>query len=857
MALAEITGQFEVALPLDSVPYLSQGAKRVVILPSMDPHTSPEGDEPGVRESSAASLWARVREILDAALHVDPSQRAAYLDQACAGDSALRAEVESLIQHADQPGFIDRPALASMMATATMGTRTGSTAPLIPGQKVSHYEITGKIGEGGMGAVYKAVDLNLGRSVALKVISRTSISSDDKRRFGREAKSASALNHPNIVTIYEYNSESGVDFIAMEYVEGMTLDALLAQRRAGAEPPLATLLDYARQVASAVAKAHAAGIVHRDLKPSNIMITAEGVAKVLDFGLAKQEAAGDSAEHTQTALTQVGAVLGTPAYLSPEQAMGEAADFRADIFAFGIILYEIACGKRPFQGANAQATLQQIALKNPQPPSEINPALPAELCTLIDRCLRKDKEDRLPSLADAAAVLSGRTTSTVSAVAPVLAAPKKRRRAKQLALVFAGVLVLALVDWLTTPGVWQKIRSGGEAIVLPKSSGDFVKEGQAYLAHYEQKGYQDRAIQAFNKALEGDPKNATAYVGLAQVYLSQVSAANTDQQWSKLALESANKAIELNPYLAIAYASAGAAFLNMGKREEAVNRLEHALELDPKNALAHAYRAVAYEQQGDAGRAEDFYRRAIALAPSEWVFYSRLGTFLFRAGRFSEAVAVYETARKLSPDGPIILSNLGAAYHAVGRDEEAAAAFQRSLEANPTARGFDNLGTLLYYLGRYGEAAQAFEKSVELDAEPYVRWGNLGDAYRVAPGLSQKAPDAYRRAIQLAREQLRLRPRDADVQSRLAGYLAKSGDQKLALEETAAIDADSLKKPGVLFHLATVYELCQQRQKAVDFLGQALAANYSRKEVESDPELIELRKSPEYARTMLKFTPGK
>src|SRR5258708_36997351 len=157
----------------------------------------------------------------------------------------------------------------------------GEAVPVTIGQRISHYEITGKVGEGGMGAVYRAVDANLGRTVALKVISRPEISSGDKRRFAREAKAASALNHPNIVTIYEYNSEAGVDFIAMEYIEGMGLDALLARH----ELPLSTLLGYARQVASALAKAHAAGIVHRDLKPPNISITPDGLPNVWDSGL--------------------------------------------------------------------------------------------------------------------------------------------------------------------------------------------------------------------------------------------------------------------------------------------------------------------------------------------------------------------------------------------------------------------------------------------------------------------------------------------------------------------------------------------------------------------------------------------
>jgi serine/threonine protein kinase len=248
-----------------------------------------------------------------------------------------------------------------------------------------------------MGAVYKALDTNLGRTVALKLISRASITAEDKRRFAREARAASALNHPNIVTIYEYNSDDGLDFIAMEFVDGVTLQGVLRQ---GGQP-IPVLLEYARQVASALAKAHSSGIVHRDLKPGNIMITAEGVAKVLDFGLAKQEAGGS--EQGATALTQVGVVIGTPAYMSPEQAMGEAIDYRSDIFSFGVILYEMVCGRRPFQGGDAHTTLRQIVYKEPDPMGE---GVPGNASDLISKCLRKKREERLPSMAEAVTLLS-------------------------------------------------------------------------------------------------------------------------------------------------------------------------------------------------------------------------------------------------------------------------------------------------------------------------------------------------------------------------------------------------------------------------------------------------------------------
>jgi predicted Ser/Thr protein kinase len=327
-----------------------------------------------------------VRDILHGALELDPGSRATYLDEFCAGDARLRAEVESLLAAAGRPAFFDD-------ATVTV------TAALQAGRRIAHYRVIEQIGEGGMGAVYRAIDERLDREVALKVLAGTADRTGG-RRFVREAKAASALNHPNIVTIYEFDSHEDLEFIAMEYIQGTTLNALLEERSL----PLATMLEYARQAAGAIAQAHQAGIVHRDLKPGNIMVTPEGVVKVLDFGLAKRHSATGESQQT---LTAAGMVVGTPAYMSPEQVLGEDEDWRTDIFSFGVILYEIACGRRPFSGKTAQATMYRIVNEEPASPASLNTAVSPALASLIARCLKKNREQRLQSMEEASGALAG------------------------------------------------------------------------------------------------------------------------------------------------------------------------------------------------------------------------------------------------------------------------------------------------------------------------------------------------------------------------------------------------------------------------------------------------------------------
>jgi serine/threonine protein kinase len=340
---------------------------------------------------------------------------------------------------------------------------------LEPGARLAHYVIAGRLGAGCMGEVYKAQDTVLGRSIALKVLPLHLVRNDERmRRFVQEARSASSLNHPHIVTIYEIGqapvTPPGADgpgdaapihYIAMELVEGVTLRTKIHDEKVG----LRTLLGYVAQAAEGLAKAHAAGIVHRDLKPDNIMVTAaDGFVKVLDFGLAKLTPQADGTDATRTigsTDTADGIILGTVAYMSPEQVQGRSADHRSDVFAMGAILYEAATGRRPFSADSDVEVMHKILHDKPEAVADHNPGVPAELRRTIRRCLAKEPERRFQSMKDLAIELaeiveeydqlSAATSSSSRATSDVLVAPAHQASGLSRGLLVLAILVLAAI----------------------------------------------------------------------------------------------------------------------------------------------------------------------------------------------------------------------------------------------------------------------------------------------------------------------------------------------------------------------------------------------------------------------------
>src|SRR6202049_76893 len=304
----------------------------------------------------SSERWERTKEILEQALCLAPEERQGYLESACGVDADLRMEVESLIAAHEEAGS------QFLGAAAPEVLQLAPSRALTAGTKLGPYEIIAPLGAVGMGEVYRARDTHLGRTVAIKILP-TAFSADQDRlhRFKEEARSASALNHPNIITIHDLGQEGSTHYIAMELVEGKTLRELLVS----GPLPMRKAIEIAAQVAEGLTKAHEAGIAHRDLKPENLMISHDGFVKILDFGLAKH--GSPSGERSDMSSTSPGLVLGTVGYMSPEQASGDQLDFRSDQFSFGLVLYEMVTGKRPFQRSTAAETLVAILREKAEP----------------------------------------------------------------------------------------------------------------------------------------------------------------------------------------------------------------------------------------------------------------------------------------------------------------------------------------------------------------------------------------------------------------------------------------------------------------------------------------------------------
>jgi len=699
---------------------------------------------------------------------------------------------------------------------------------LAPGKMLDRYRVEGKLGEGGMGRVFRAVDTRLGRTVAIKIVN-----AEFTQRFEREARAISALNHPHICTLHDVGEHEGAPYLVMEYVDGEPLKGPL---------PLSDALRYAVQIGQALEAAHKAGIVHRDLKPDNILLNRQGSVKVLDFGLAKLQPAVATGGTTLTMGSEQGTIAGTGPYMSPEQVQGEPVDARSDIFSFGAVLYELLSGRQAFRRETMGATLAAVIASEPPPLREA----PPEVARAVAKMLAKKREGRYQS----AEVLLADLDAVAQPGHRFL--PRRLWFLQQLRWLPFGAAALALAVALVAGSMWWPRGKGGvpsrpaAAALAPSEA---LLQAQGYLQRYDRRGNIDNAIDLLQPALRLNPSSAALQACLAEAYIRRYRR-TPDKKWLEEAVKLGRQAVGAHEYLEAGHIALGMALFESDQEDEAEKQFEWVLARYPLSGPA--YLGLAKLRSGK--EAEQLYLKAVQCSPGEWNLWHELAAFYYYDARYDRSVEFWRKASGLTPDNAIVLSNLGAALNLNGQYAEAADALQRALKYDEThVRALANLGTAFYFQGDYLDAVQATKKALELardqeqySASLYKYWGNLGDSYRWAEGMKGQAGPAYERAIELCRKRLAATPDNAELRGSLAVYLAKSGDTRGALAELVRVEKLPQRDKGTLFKTALVHEVTGDREKALKALERAIRAGYSMLEIANEPELRDLRKEPRY-----------
>jgi len=699
-----------------------------------------------------------------------------------------------------------------------------------------HYELGAHLGQGGYGEVLEAWDRKLQRRVAIKRI-KLSAGSPLASSPMREARVAASLHHAAFVKVHAVEDDGPSHSIVMELVPGQTVRQVIETSRV----PHATALDWLSQVAEAMQDAHASGLVHGDLKPSNLMVEPGGRVRILDFGLSQRYDA------EATCSVRLAEPAGTVAYMAPEQLQGAAPDARSDVFALGVMLYELVCGARPYANltglALAAAQIHANSATWPYPDT-----VSAPMVGLIRAMTAREPELRLGSMAQVRQQLLALMAGTDSA--PGLrtgpdgrwsAAAARWKRAA--GTVLAGSVLVAGA-WQVTPHLSAWLQHPA-----PYSQALSMRHGLEALKQFDRSGNLDAATRAFSDVLARAPDNAAAVAGMSLVFALRYAGDAQDEIWLRKAVASSQQAAALNPQLALAHAAQGWSLTGLGRYDDALDAYGRALQLDPGEFFAWYGKAEALRHAGRLADALAWLEQASKRFPGERAFLDGIGVVHFERGDDRRAEQAFRRSIAVQPDAVIAYANLNAALLRQSRQDEALAVLQQGLQIRPSANLYGNLGNALFLRGDYVGAVAAFQEAVSpLHGAPgeYLNWANLADTLLWIPGREAQARQAYAKACALLAPLLARSPQDATLVSRMGLYAARSGDRASARALMTRALALASGNATIQFRAGLAYEVLGIRQLALPAILEARRLGYPSGFIDAEPALAALRRDPSY-----------